>query len=146
MGGIAGYSDTSIRSSSVLATVQGTRYVGGIAGSGKDLYDNISIIDTDTHGAFIGAVAGWADMTGGGSVTGNRFVHDTLGGVDGISYAGRAEPVSYEELVSQESAPAALRKVKLSFLADGEPVRELTVDYGSDLEKDRIPPVPAKPG
>ena len=146
VGGIAGYSDTSIRSSSVLATVQGTRYVGGIAGSGKDLYDNISIIDTDTHGAFIGAVAGWADMTSGGSVTGNRFVHDTLGGVDGISYAGRAEPVSYEELVSQESAPAALRKVKLSFFADGEPVRELTVDYGSDLEEERIPPVPAKPG
>ena len=146
VGGIAGYSDTSIRSSSVLATVQGMRYVGGIAGSGKDLYDNISIIDTDTHGAFIGAVAGWADMTGGGSVTGNRFVHNTLGGVDGISYTGRAEPVSYEELVSQEGAPAALRKVKLSFFADGEPVGELTVDYGSDLEEDRIPPVPAKAG
>ncbi len=146
VGGIAGYSDTSIRSSYVLAAVNGTRYVGGIAGSGKDLYDNVSIIDTDTRGAFIGAIAGWADMTEEDSVQGNRFVHDTLGGVDGISYTGRAEPASYEQLVEQNSAPAEFSQIKLSFFAEGELVRELTVDYGSDLDESRIPPVPAKTG
>ena len=146
VGGIAGYSDTSVRSSYVLAAVNGTRYVGGIAGSGKDLYDNVSIIDTDARGAFIGAIAGWADMTEEDSVKGNRFVHDTLGGVDGISYAGRAGPASYEELVAQNTAPAEFRQIKIRFFAEGELVKELTVDYGSDLDESRIPPVPAKTG
>lgn len=146
VGGIAGYSDTSIRSSYVLASINGTRYVGGIAGSGRDLYDNVSIIDTDTQGAFVGAIAGWADMTGESSVKGNRFVHDKLGGVDGISYAGRAEPAVYEELVAQNSAPKAFSQVKLCFFAEGELVSELTVDYGSDLDEGRIPPVPSKAG
>ena len=146
VGGIAGYSDTSIRESYVLAAVNGTRYVGGIAGSGEDLYDNVSIIDTESRGAFIGAIAGWADMNGDNTVKGNRFVHETLGGVDGISYTGRAEPAAYEELAVQGSAPAEFRQVKLSFFAEGEPVAELTVDYGTDLDPEKIPEVPSKPG
>ena len=146
VGGIAGYSGTSIRSSYVLATVNGARYVGGIAGSGKDMYDNVSIIDTDARGAFVGAIAGWADMTGENSVEGNRFVHDTLGGVDGISYSGCAEPAAYEELISQSNAPAEFRQVKLNFFAEGELVGELAVDYGSDLDESKIPAVPAKAG
>lgn len=146
VGGIAGHSDTSVRQSYAMCTVSGTRYVGGIAGSGTDLYDNISIIDTNASGAFVGAVAGWADMNAGDNVKGNHFVHSSLGGVDGISYTGRAEPVQYEDLLTQKEVPDGLRKVTLSFYAEGKLVRELTLDYGADLETSQMPAVPAKTG
>ncbi len=146
VGGVAGYSDTSIRSSYVLCTVNGTRYVGGIVGSGKDLFDNVSIIDTETRGAFVGAIAGWADMTVDESVERNYFVHESLGGVDGISYADRAAPILYEDLVTQDNVPTAFLQVKLNFFADGELVEALALDYGTDLEEYRIPAVPEKSG
>ena len=146
VGGIAGYSDTSIRSSYVLASLNGTRYVGGVAGSAKDLYDNTSVVDIPTRGAFVGAVAGWADMTQGENVKGNYFVHDSLGGVDGISYAGRAEPVEYGSLVSRDGTPEDFRKVTLRFMVDGVQMAELSVDYGGDLSLEDIPEVPRKQG
>ena len=146
VGGIAGYSDTTIRGSYVLASLNGTRYVGGIAGSARDLYDNTSIIDIPTRGAFVGAVAGWADMTLGENVKGNYFVHASLGGVDGISYAGRAEPVEYDSLVTRNGTPDAFRAVTVRFVADGEQVAELTVDYGGSLSPEDIPAVPRKAG
>ena len=138
VGGIAGHSDTSVRQSYAMCMVSGTRYVGGIVGSGKDLYDNTSIIDTDASGAFVGAVAGWADMNTGDNIKGNRFVHSSLGGVDGISYTGRAEPIQYEELLVQKEVPAGIRQVTVSFYADGILVRELTLDYGADLEASHV--------
>lgn len=146
VGGIAGHSDTSVRQSYAMCMVSGTRYVGGIVGSGKDLYDNTSIIDTDASGAFVGAVAGWADMNTGDNIKGNRFVHSSLGGVDGISYTGRAEPIQYEELLVQKEVPAGIRQVTVSFYADGILVRELTLDYGADLEASQLPAVPSRAG
>lgn len=146
VGGIAGYSDTSIRSSYVLASLNGTRYVGGVAGSAKDLYDNTSVVDIPTRGAFVGAVAGWADMTQGENVKGNFFVHASLGGVDGISYAGRAEPVEYDALVSRDGTPDDFRKVTLRFMSDGVQMAEVSVDYGGSLDPEDIPEVPRKPG
>lgn len=146
VGGIAGYSNTSIRDSYVLCTVNGTRYVGGIAGFGKNLVNNAAIIDTESKGAFVGAVAGWADMTAEENVSGNVFVHETLGGVDGISYTGRAEPVLYEDLVTEFNVPSAFSQVTLRFYADGELVEQLALNYGTDLDQARIPDVPAKQG
>ena len=146
VGGIVGHSDTSVRQSYAMCMINGTRYVGGITGFGTDLYDNTCIIDTSASGAFIGAVAGWADMSAGDNVKGNRFVHKSLGGVDGISYAGRAEPVQYETLLAQKEVPEGLRRVTLRFYAEGKLVRELTLDYGADLDSSAIPSVPLKAG
>lgn len=146
VGGIAGYSDAGIRESYALCTVSGARYVGGIAGQGKTLQDNASVIETSAQGAFVGAVAGWAEMNGENVVSGNRFVHDTLGGVDGISYSGRAEPIDYEELLTLSTVPDSFRSVRYAFYADGVLVKELEIDYGSDLAENRIPTVPAKSG
>lgn len=146
VGGIVGYSSTSVRDSYVLCTVNGTRYVGGVTGFGKDLFNNTAIVDTESRGAFLGAIAGWADMTAEDSVSGNVFVHDTLGGVDGISYIGRAEPILYESLISKGNVPSAFSQVTLSFYADGALVEEVALDYGANLDIKQIPEVPAKQG
>ena len=146
VGGIAGYSDTSIHNSYAFCLVNGTRYVGGIAGSANSIVDSVSMIETDASGAFIGAVAGWADMTVEDSVKGNLYVHDSLGAVDGISYVGRATPISYDELIAQGNVPDGFRQVSLSFFVDGTLIRTLRVDYGGSLAADSIPAVPVREG
>ena len=92
VGGIAGRSDSSIRLSWAKCTLSGEDYVGGIAGYGKTLSDCRSLVTVD-GGAYTGAIAG--DVDEDGSVTGCLFTHETLGAIDGISYAGKAEPAAF---------------------------------------------------
>jgi len=92
-----------------------------------------------------GAVAGWADAAGEG-LSGNVFVHDTLGGVDGISYLGKAVPVSYEQLLHRPGLPEQFRTLRLSFVADGVLVKEVEFEYGGSVSLRQIPPVPEKDG
>lgn len=86
---IAGRSDSSIRLSWAKCALSGEDYVGGIAGYGKTLSDCRSLVTVD-GGAYTGAIAG--DVDEDGSVTSCLFTHETLGAIDGISYAGKAEP------------------------------------------------------
>ena len=89
VGGIAGFSSTSIHDSYAFCLVNGVRYVGGVAGFGKNILDSVSMIETDTSGAFVGAVAGWADMDEEeNDIAGNFYVNESLGAIDGISYVG----------------------------------------------------------
>ena len=146
VGGIAGYSSTSIHKSYAFCLVNGSRYVGGVAGSGKDIWDSVSMIETESSGAFIGAIAGWADMDEEDSVTGNLYVHDSLGAIDGISYVSRAEPISYEELITMPDIPAGFRQVTLNFFVDGRLIDTLRADFGGSVEESLIPAVPARAG
>ena len=106
----------------------------------------VSMVETGTANACLGAIAGWADMQAAGKVSGNVYVHDSLGAVDGISYAQLAQPVSYDELMQREGLPDDFKTLKLTFLADGVPVQELTVPYGGSVRAEDIPAVPAKAG
>ena len=146
VGGIAGYSSTSIHKSYAFCLVNGSRYVGGVAGSGKDIWDSVSMIETESSGAFIGAIAGWADMDEEDSVTGNLYVHDSLGAIDGISYVSRAEPISYEELITMPDIPAGFRQVTLNFFVDGRLIDTLRADFGGSVDESLIPAVPARAG
>ena len=79
--------------------------IGGIVGYGADLYDCYSLIQVENAHEFIGAIAGNAD----GVLEGNYFVHDELAAINGISYAGKAEPISYEELSLVDVLPEILK-------------------------------------
>ena len=68
-----------------------------------------------------------------GDYSGNKFVSDTLAGVDRVSYAGKTEQVSYEELCTDENLPDDYRKFTLKFVSDGKTMKEQAFSYGRFL-------------
>lgn len=145
VGGVVGCSYSVVRRSYAMCNLSGKEYVGGIAGYGTTIADCGSMVGLSDATACSGAIAGWADMDGE-AVRGNFFVHESLGAVDGISYSGKAVPISYEELLRREDIPAQFRSLHLSFVADGAVIREIEFAYGGSISLREIPPVPEKEG
>ena len=145
IGGVVGYSVGVVRQSYAMCDLSGTEYVGGIAGYGTTVTDCVSMVGMPDGIACSGAIAGWADMSGE-EISGNLFVHETLGAVDGISYRGKAVPLPYEELLQRQELPAQFRTLRIQFLADGVSVAQVEFDYGGSLDPEQIPEVPEKEG
>lgn len=143
-GGVAGYSSTSVRQSYAMCTVGGSEYVGGIVGYGTRITDCASMIEVPSVNICTGAIAGWADVNAEEAVDRNIYVHTSLGAIDGISYAGKAAPVSYQDLIARSDIPDEFRSIMVTFLADGIVVKEVRVPYGGDLAAEDIPDVPEK--
>ena len=141
VGGIAGRSDSSIRLSWAKCTLSGEDYVGGIAGYGKTLSDCRSLVTVD-GGAYTGAIAG--DVDEDGSVTSCLFTHETLGAIDGISYAGKAEPAAFDVLCAGDTVPKTFSQMYLTCRADGKVVAVVPFQYGRG--SDSLPEIPAKKG
>jgi probable dihydroxyacetone kinase regulator len=141
VGGIAGCSDSSIRLSWAKCALSGEDYVGGIAGYGKTISDCRSLVTVD-GGAYTGAIAG--DVDEDGSVTGCLFTHETLGAIDGISYAGKAEPAAFDVLCAGDTVPKTFSQMELTFRADGKVVAVVPFQYGRGI--DSLPEIPAKKG
>lgn len=142
VGGVAGASYSTIRASWAKCDLTGSRHVGGIAGFASNLSGCGSLVRILDGTAYLGAVAGETD----GEVRNNRFVSDLLGGVDGISYAGQAEPVSYETLITMEGIPQAFSTFTLTFTAGGKTVDTRTFSYGQALAEEELPAVPEREG
>lgn len=142
VGGVAGQSGSSIRSCWVLCRLSGRDYVGGVAGEGANISGCRTLVEVDSARGWCGAVAGAVT----GECEDNLFVSGSLGGVDGVSYAGKAERVSYGELQAREDAPAELGEFSLSFVADGQLVARVPFAYGGSLDEEDIPAVPEKAG
>ncbi len=144
IGGIAGTSKGTVQSSYTLCNVTGTDYVGGISGSAYTLVNNISISGIDADGERIGSIAGMVSEEG--EVTGNYYVSDTLYGIDNISYAGVAEPKTYEEIMEMELIPAGFKTVTVVFEIEDEVLAEKTIAYGRGLIDADFPDVEEKEG
>lgn len=142
VGGIAGASWGSIRDSWSKCRLSGGDYVGGVAGLGATLVNCHTLVTIDEGGACLGAVAGDADS--GGTVSGNTFTSESLGALDGISYAGRAEPVTFDALCGTEGVPELFSRLELTFAADGVTVAVVPFWYGEGI--DALPEIPAKKG
>ena len=142
VGGIAGASYGVIRSCWAKCALSGEDYVGGIAGLGSTLSDCHTLITMTGGEAYLGAVAG--SIEDDGSLSGNTFTQETLGGVDGISYAGKAEPVSFDTLCTTQGVPELFAQLELTFTADGKTVAVVPFQYGEGIE--RLPEIPAKKG
>ena len=144
VGGAAGWADASIRGCFCKNTLSGGSYVGGVAGWGSRVKDcrSIAVIDGGTE--CLGAVAG--EMEAGGVLSGNLFVDTGWGGVDGVSYAGRAEPVPFEALAALPDLPHEFTAFTLTLMADGALVAQLPFLYGDDLSRLALPDVPEKEG
>ncbi len=141
-GGIVGKSSAAVFGCSAKCRIGGTDYVGGIAGEGKDIKNCKSFVVITDGDERVGAVAGQAD----GELSGNIFIDGGIGGIDGISYKGKAYPVPYEYMLAAEDVPEEFGVITLTFISDGEVTKEVECGYGEALAEKNIPEIPQKDG
>ena len=111
-GGTAGYSSGEITTCIAINDVDAKTYLGGIAGSGKDIKNSYSLARLDGKKDKSGAIAGFAS----GEVSGTYFIDEGLSGINGANLEGKAEPVAPSEIaVSDGNIPA-----KMSALNNGD--------------------------
>ena len=149
-GGIAGRSQGYIRQSFVKCVIHGDAYVGGIAGSGTIVTDCRSMAQL-TGTERTGAILGFAEESRSDDqqpIAANYYlcVDTDLGAIDGISYAGLAEPKSLADFMELENLPKLFRTVSVRFLLDDDRVVEIEVAPGGELKAFQIPAVPEKAG
>lgn len=143
-GGIAGYAEASLRSCYAKCALNGKSYVGGIAGWASRIQGCYAIVTIEQGDEYLGAIAGSVD--GEGVLRDNFFVDTGLAGLDGVSYAGRAEPIPFDTLETLPDTPAAFTAFSLTLLAEGKVVAKLPLLYGANLPEPQLPPVPEVPG
>ena len=146
VGGVAGSSKSVIRDSAAKCRISGSKQVGGIAGSGTTIENCRVMVVIDDATEQMGAVAGYVEDPLGGDVTGNTFVDEGCAGIDGVSYAGIAEPMSYEDFLQQDGLPVAFSTLTLRFMDEDTMVAQCEVPYGGSLADEDVPIVPAKEG
>ena len=164
VGGIAGSSSKTVRGCAAKCVVRGGSKVGGIAGSGVNLQDNRAMVRlADTAAEWVGAIAGTTkEQPSGGlfrqdtqepddanaGVTGNYFVpNDTApAAIDGISYEGKAQPLSYGDFLLLEGIQEVFRTLTVRFVAENTEVQVFHLAYGDALDADAVPEVPANAG
>ena len=142
VGGIAGASWGTIRDSWVKCHLSGGDYIGGVAGLGATLENCHTLVEIEEGSAYLGAVAG--DVDADAAVSDNTFTSERLGALDGISYAGHAEPVDFDTLCTTPGVPESFSRLELTFVADGVVVEVVPFQYGEGI--DALPEIPAKKG
>lgn len=144
VGGIAGSSNSLIFSCWSKGNLSGKSYVGGLVGNGYEVSSCYAIPEIDADGAYVGAVAG--NLKEEGLAKNNRFVSGDWGGIDGVSYLGKADPITYNQMMQIQGAKQIFKTVTLSFVADEEVLERTTLDYGTSVSKEIFPEIPPKEG
>lgn len=142
VGGVIGFSLSSIKNCFSKCSLSGKKYVGGIVGSGKRVYGCTSMVEISLQSSVKGAIAG--EITD--EYESNIFVSDVLAGVDRISYSGKAEPIEYSELCDVYKIPDEMKTFVLRFVADGNELKSVEISYGESVSIDIAPEIPAKEG
>ena len=81
-----------------------------------------------------------------GALSGNLFVDTGTAGVDGVSYAGRAEPIPFNALGQLPDIPPEFTAFTLTLVAEEKTVAQIPFLYGEDLSRLDLPPVPELEG
>lgn len=142
VGGIAGKSNSLIRSSYAKTFLSGGDYIGGIVGEGKDIIDCRALIEIEEGKDYRGAVAGKVQSSG--QVRGNYYVADDLGAIDNISYAGKAEPLVYKDFITLEGMPKSFSELAVYFMVKDKLLEKVQVTYGEAFDLAKLPEVPYK--
>ena len=144
-GGIAGYSTNILSDSYSLARVSALSYVGGIAGSAKELNNNTVMAElVSKEDAKKGSVAG--ELIEEGSAKANRYVDYGVGAINNISFEKEANTVSYEELLAQEQTPERFKYLEVKYVVGDELVKSVRVNYKGSIDPAKIPQPPKKEG
>lgn len=142
VGGIAGASWGTIRDSWVKCHLSGGDYIWRRGRIGSTLEKRHTLVEIEEGSAYLGAVAG--DVDADAAVSDNTFTSERLGALDGISYAGHAEPVDFDTLCTTPGVPESFSRLELTFVADGVVVEVVPFQYGEGI--DALPEIPAKKG
>ena len=129
-GGIAGYCRGTISDCMSRACVSAHGYCGGIAGLGNHIVSCLALPVFGEKCEFIGSIAGRAE----GTVLNNYYAQNRIGGIDGFSFSGCAEPVSAEELLELAGADSVFHSVTVTFLVEGEVFAKIDVPYGGSID------------
>ena len=132
VGGISGQSLSTIHDSYTKGILAGRDYLGGIAGMGYDIRGCYSLPTIMSSGSCHGAIAG--DNSPDGRIYANYFVSDDEAGINRISYSGKAEPLSYKDLISIEGMPPEFKTIRVSFILDDETIDTEDYNYGDNIE------------
>lgn len=144
VGGIAGKSHGPIDSSFAKCALEGENNVGGIAGFGTEITNCYTLVKIHRGRACVGAIAG--DIDKNSNIVSNYFVSDILSGIDGISYMEKAEPITYEVMITKKDIPLIFKEFKLSFWADNQLVDTIYFNYGDSISRRDFPKIPFKEG
>lgn len=142
VGGVAGRSYATIRDSYAKGVLAGDSYIGGIAGTGASISGCLAMPNIIRGTNFTGAVVGSAGEDD--KLKGNFFVSDTLAGIDRVSESGRAEPVTYSQLLAIDGIPADFSIMHVDFVVDGKNVASIEKKAGDVLTSDQTPAVSDK--
>ena len=140
VGGVAGYADASVRGCYAKSPLSGKNYVGGVAGWASRLQGCYAIATITGGEECLGAIAGGVKTDG--VLRDNRFVDTGAAGVDGVSYAGRAEPIPFDQLSQLPDIPPEFTAFTLTLMAGDEITAQIPFLYGEDLSRIALPPVP----
>lgn len=151
VGGICGQSLSVIRSCYAISDVSGGKNVGGIAGYAEELTDCCSLARVEAAVGQSGAIAGQVssyekEEDEQQKVKNNFFAGDALYGIDGISYDGIAQSISYEEMLEIEGIPQAFRHLKITYRTEDQVLGYEEVAYGDSLDHLTYPEIPEKEG
>ncbi len=157
VGGIAGLG-TSVSNCFALPHIaQYTEYAGAIAGSSdtpavalniSQPIELVSSIADLLAGSFtvgsttVGGGAGTSAKQG--TILENYYAESDIGGVDGFSFSGQADPVSYEQLLALTDNAPVFSTITVSFVVEGETVQTLELPFGGAVAE--MPKVPDKDG
>lgn len=144
VGGIVGQSSGYIRNCYGKTTLSGAQFVGGIVGSGYDIQGCYSLATLSATKGAMGGIVG--ELATDGTLLNNFFVSDILGGLDGISYAGKAEAISYDDLLLVEGLPSLFSCMYLHFYVDDVKLDTLIVEYGQEIDPASLPEIPEREG
>lgn len=152
IGGICGESNALVKSCYALTSLDGAQYVGGIAGSGSKIQDCYAMVLIGEDAIHKGAIAGWiftkederTDYQK--DISNNYFVSSSLSGLDLVSYAGVAQPVTYKEILETVGLPIEFRHLKITFVTEDRVVKEMEVKYGTPLSGVTFPETPKVAG
>ncbi|MBQ8982275.1 MAG: hypothetical protein IJ079_01705 [Lachnospiraceae bacterium] len=155
LGGIAGYSTGTIRDCGSKTELSGGEYIGGIAGKARSISNSVSMAYIMNSVVRVGAIAAayLPDEDASDDMTvyrrslkkdyvDNCYVSSQLYGIDGVSYAGVAEPVTYSELLQKDGIDRSFKTMEILFLDEEDNlVDRIKTNYGTRIEQIEFPQI-----
>lgn len=156
VGGIAGQSTGYLRENDAKCEIYSASHVGGIAGSGTIVTGSRSMVLIEGAAERVGAILGTAEeryiskaeIQEEAPIAGNYYacVTQDWGAIDGISYAGCAEPLDLDAFLELDGLNAMFKTVTIQFVYPDGKVNSVTQKPGGTLNESAIPPIPELEG
>ena len=130
-GKIAGLSAGTVENCDARVTLSGVNYVGGIVGDGQDVMNCYAYASLQRAEELYGAIAGISR----GQVNNNYYVKNAskigkVGAIDDISYEGKAQGLTYDEMAAREDVPDVFKTIEVTFMAHDEVIETRQVSFG----------------